>query len=96
MLLRQLGASEAAAFFGGAVVVFDNALTVQTRLISLDGLLLLAILGSLSFWLAALRSVGRKRWSLFAAVGALAGLAIGAKFTGLVALAMLGVLLFVV
>src|SRR3989344_485674 len=85
VLLLQLGARGAAAFFGGAAALLDNPLTVQTRIISLDGLLLLSIFGSLSLWLAAARvPLGRSRLPLLAAAGAAAGLAVGVKFTGLV------------
>jgi dolichyl-phosphate-mannose-protein mannosyltransferase len=95
ILLLQLGASRAAAFLAGAAVLFDNALTVQTRIISLDGLLLVAIFGSLALWFAASRRQGRGRWLLLAAAGAAAGLAVGVKFTGLAAPGVLAVLFFV-
>ena len=52
-LLRQLKAKPAAAFWGGMLVVLDNALTVQTRIIALDGLLLVATFGALAAYLAA-------------------------------------------
>ncbi|MBI4022126.1 MAG: phospholipid carrier-dependent glycosyltransferase [Candidatus Andersenbacteria bacterium] len=93
VLLRQLGVRPAGAFMGGLVMTLDNALTVQTRVISLDGLLLLAITGSLCAYLQAERSTGRARWRWFALAGALAGLSVGVKFTGLSAPALLAVLL---
>jgi dolichyl-phosphate-mannose-protein mannosyltransferase len=89
--LIQLGASPMAAFLGGLAVLLDNGMLVQTRLIALDGVLLLAIFGSLTCFLAALQCtdrVRRTRLSLFA--GLLAGLAAGSKFTGLAALALMG------
>ncbi len=89
--LIQLGASPMAAFLGGLALVLDNALLLQTRLITLDGLLLLAIFGSLSCFLAAFRChdrIRRARLSLYA--GLLAGLAPGIKLTGLAALALIG------
>jgi dolichyl-phosphate-mannose--protein O-mannosyl transferase len=95
ILLGQLGAREAAAFFGGMAILFDNALTVQTRIIALDGLLLLATFASLSLCLAALQRSGVHRSRLLAAAGALAGLAAGVKFTGLVAIGMILALLAV-
>jgi dolichyl-phosphate-mannose-protein mannosyltransferase len=91
IFLLQLGASRAAAFFGAAAVLLDNALTVQTRIISLDGLLLLSIFGSLSLWFMAERASSR-RLLLTAAAGGAAGLAVGVKFTGLVAPGMLAAL----
>jgi len=115
-LLRQVGVSPGLSFLGGLALVFDNGLTLQTRVIALDGLMIAAILGALAVWLAAARLAGearptgrgplaatrlvaakrakqagwRQRWWWLAA-GGLAGLAVGVKFTGLVALAVLGV-----
>ena len=87
----QLGASPMTAFLGGLAVVLDNALLIQTRLITLDGLLLLATFGSLSCFLAAFRCGDRIRRTKFAfCAGLLAGLAPGIKVTGLVALGMIG------
>ena len=96
-VLRQLGTSASAAWFGGMVVVLDNALTVQTRVIALDGVLLVATFGSLWAYLAAEKLLqrrgltGRVALGLLVA-GSLAGLAVGTKFTGLIALGLLGVL----
>jgi dolichyl-phosphate-mannose-protein mannosyltransferase len=92
--LIQLGASPMAAFIGGLALVLDNALLIQTRLITLDGLLLLAIFGSLSVFLAAFRcSDPIRRAKLSLCAGLLAGLAPGIKLTGLSALALIGVCL---
>jgi len=89
--LIQLGASPMAAFIGGLALVFDNALLIQTRLITLDGLLLVAIFGSLACFLAALRCEDRvRRAGLSLSAGLLAGLAPGIKLTGLAALALIG------
>ena len=99
MLLRQLGASWAAAFFGGLLIAFDNAFTVQNRIISLDGVLLVSIVGSLSAYLRVeelveLKKVGTWRWVMFSILtGGLAGLAVGAKFTGLAIGGLIGVLI---
>jgi dolichyl-phosphate-mannose-protein mannosyltransferase len=95
-LLLQLGASPMAAFLGGLAALLDNALLVQTRLITLDGFLLIAIFGSVACFLAAQGSADRMRrtrLSLFA--GLLAGLAPGIKFTGLAALGLIGVCILV-
>lgn len=93
-LLRQWGVSPPLAFLGGLAAVLDNALVVQTRIIALDGLLLLTTFGSLLAFLLAQKTSGPKAWWLYALAGALAGLAAGTKFTGLAALALLGVLQF--
>lgn len=97
IILLQLGASRPAAFFGGLVVLLDNALTIQTRIIALDGILLVATFGSLAAYLAAEQAIRRAGssvswlgWGLLA--GALAGVAVGTKFTGLLALGLLGLL----
>jgi dolichyl-phosphate-mannose-protein mannosyltransferase len=90
-LLLQLGASPAAAFLGGLAATLDNAILLQTRVIALDGILLLATFGSLSAVLAALAAASRARASAFALLaGGLAGLAAGTKFTGLAALPVVG------
>jgi dolichyl-phosphate-mannose--protein O-mannosyl transferase len=92
VLIRQLGGSEAAAFFGAALYTFDNALLVQTRFILLEGVLLLGIFGALSAFLAGLQTdhTGKRvAWLLLA--GAMAGLAVGTKFTGLTALGLIAV-----
>ncbi len=94
--LLQLGASPMAAFLGGLAAVLDNALLIQTRLITLDGLLLLSMFGAVTCFVAALASLDRMRrtrLSLFA--GLLAGLASGIKFTGLAALGLIGMCLAV-
>ncbi len=89
--LIQLGASPMAAFLSGLAATLDNALLIQTRLITLDGLLLLAIFGSLSCFLAALGCADRiRRTRLSLCAGLLAGLAPGIKFTGLSALGLIG------
>lgn len=91
LFLRLLGGSVPIAFLGGFLLVFDNALLVETHLMLFDGVLVAAILGSLVCLLQSEheRSGGRARlWRL--ASGALAGLAAGTKFTGLVAPALLG------
>ncbi len=94
--LIQLGASPMAAFLGGLAAALDNALLVQTRLITLDGLLLLATFGSLGCFLAALGCENRiRRTWLSLCAGLLAGLAPGIKITGLSALALIGICLAV-
>ncbi len=92
LLLRRLGGSVPAAFLGGLLLVFDNALLLATHVMVFDGLLVAAILGALVCVLGAeaARTPGRARaWRLSG--GALAGLAVGTKFTGLVAPGLIGV-----
>lgn len=87
-VLLQLGVSKKIAFLAGLFLVFDNALIVQSRVISLDMLLLVVTFGSLWAYLK-----GGRAWFMLS--GALAGLAFGTKFTGLLALGLIGVLMLV-
>jgi dolichyl-phosphate-mannose-protein mannosyltransferase len=94
--MRQLGASTWAAFLAGLAAALDNALLVQTRVVALDGILLAAIFGALVCHLASERARSRARRTAFAlAAGGLAGLAAGTKFTGLAAIALIGLLVAV-
>ncbi len=95
-VLRLLGASPAGAFFGGLLLVFDNALTAHTRLIALDGIMLAAMFGALASYLAAdkSRSDGRRRL-LNLACGGLLGLAVGSKLIGLAMFGLIGLSLLV-
>ena len=95
VLLLQLGASTPAALLGGLLVLLDNALVVQARLVSPDTLLIAATFGSLALILAAERAAGRRAWLLYGLAGAVAGLAVGSKHTGMVALALPGLILLV-
>ena len=91
LVLRQLGASRAAAFFGGLLLVFDNALTTHTRIIALDGILLAATFGALGLYLAAERAqTARQRAILSFLSGCAVGLAVGTKFTGLAIVGLIG------
>jgi dolichyl-phosphate-mannose-protein mannosyltransferase len=93
MLLRQLGASLSAAFLGGVMMVFDNAFTVQSRVIGLDSLLIFFILSSLSALLAAGTCQGKPRIGFMLLAGMLTGLSVGTKFTGLAAAGLAGVIM---
>ncbi|MDZ4225471.1 MAG: phospholipid carrier-dependent glycosyltransferase [Candidatus Andersenbacteria bacterium] len=95
-LARQLGARPWAAAASAGLVLLDNALTVQARLISLDSILLLAIFSSLLLFLKSDEKwYGWKRWVGFGLAGGWAGLAVGVKFTGLAILGLLGVIIAV-
>jgi len=73
LLILELGMSRMAAFTGALLVVFDNALLAQSRLILLDPFLLLFGFSSLFFYF-------KKKYLPMAI---LAGLAISIKWTGL-------------
>ena len=90
LFLRELKASPPIAFLGGLLVVLDNAFLAETRMIVFDGVLVAATMGALVCFLAAQRHRGG--WRLVAA-GALAGLAIGTKTTGLATFGLIGMCL---
>jgi dolichyl-phosphate-mannose--protein O-mannosyl transferase len=90
--LRNLGAAFPTALLGGLLLTFDNALLLETHVLLFDGILVAATLGSLVCLLAAERAPTRGRaLTLQIAAGALAGLAAGTKFTGLVAAALIAI-----
>lgn len=95
LLLRTLGVGRTLASLGGSLVILDNAVTIQTRVIALDGVLLVATFGSIAMFLAAKQRSGLIRLACFVGAGALAGLAAGTKFTGLSALAVVGIMVVV-
>ena len=102
-ILRVLNVSPLFSLLGGLLAAFDNALTVQSRVIGLDTILLLATFVSLWLFLVWLlryhirRLPGKrvyKTWLLVGS-GAAAGLAAGTKFTGLAILGIIGCILFI-
>ena len=91
LLLLELGASFPAALLGGILLLLDNALLLETKIIVWDGVLVASTLAALVCFFAALRH-GGVGWRLIAA-GALAGLAVGCKTTGLAVPALMGICL---
>lgn len=96
ILLRQMGVSWGASLVGGFAIALDNALILESRLIVTDSILLVATFGSLACAFAA----GNTRkasvaWLLMASAGILCGIAVGTKFTGLLALGLVGVIALV-
>lgn len=92
LLLRELTASRKVATFGAALVLLDNAILVESRLILIDSMLLLFGIAALTCYLAASRRTGRAHWILLAASGVLAGMAVSTKLTGLTAIGLIGLL----
>ena len=92
LLLLELGGSFAIALLGGLLLALDNALLLETRIIVWDGLLVASTIGALVCFFAAERHSTGTGWRL-AAAGALAGLAVGCKLTGLAAPALMAVCL---
>jgi dolichyl-phosphate-mannose--protein O-mannosyl transferase len=90
LFLRYLDASPPAALLGALALVFDNAILLETRLILFDGILVASILASLVCLLAADRATSKRSGRVLSVgCGAFAGLAVGTKFTGLVAPALI-------
>ena len=87
LLLRELGATPVTSLVGGVLVALDNALITETRIIVFDGVLVAATLGAVVCFLIAQRHRRRTAWLI--AAGALGGLAIGAKWTGLAGLGLM-------
>ncbi len=89
-ILRRLGASRAFAFLGAAALLLDNALLVESRFILTDSMLLLFGLSSLYAYLAARQQTGSWRWVWLSLAALMAGAAVSTKWTGLTALALIG------
>lgn len=95
LFLRELTASRRVATFGAALLLLDNAILVESRLILTDSMLLLFGIGALTLYLAAQRRTGRAHWIMLTASAVLAGMAASTKWTGLTILAVIGVVWFV-
>lgn len=94
LFLTQLGASAWAAFLGGWAALFDNALLVQTRVLALEGPLIVSILAALILALAATRQRHPARQALLSlGAGICVGFAVGTKFTGLSSALLVAVIL---
>lgn len=96
VLLRQAGVSYAVTILGGFAVALENALIVEARFILTDSILLAALFGCIAFAIAALQTKHTAySWYFACIAGILAGVAVGTKFTGALAIA-LGVCMFLV
>ena len=93
LLLRRLGMSRQLAAFGGALLLLDNALLVESRTILPDSMLVLAGLAAVTVFLGARGRTGRARWWRLAVAACLAGIAVSFKWTGLNALGIMLVVL---
>jgi len=91
-ILRRLGATRPFAFLGAAALLLDNALLVESRFILMDSMLLLFGLSAFYFYLVGREQRGNWRWLAVAAAAILAGAAMSTKWTGLTALALVGLL----
>jgi dolichyl-phosphate-mannose-protein mannosyltransferase len=93
-LLRELTVSRKVATFGAALLLLDNAILVESRLILIDSMLLLFGIGALTCYLASRRHTGRAHWTLLTSSAVLAGMAASTKLTGLSALGVIGLVWF--
>ncbi|MGH3773165.1 MAG: phospholipid carrier-dependent glycosyltransferase [Pseudonocardiaceae bacterium] len=93
-LLRELTASRKVATFGAVLLLLDNAILVESRLILLDSMLLLFGIGALTCYLASRRRTGAAHWILFTSSAVLAGMAVSTKLSGLSALGVIGLVWF--
>jgi dolichyl-phosphate-mannose--protein O-mannosyl transferase len=90
LILRRLGVGRIFAFLGAFMVLADGALLVESRFILTDSLLLVCGLGAFYAFLETRHRQGwPRRWWLLAAACA-AGAAGSIKWTGLTALAIIG------
>src|SRR5688572_20306999 len=90
--LRGVGGSVPIAWMGGFLLALDNAFILETRTMLFDGILVASSLGALVCLLRIERSTTVVRsWAWTLASGALAGLAVGTKFTGLAIPALIGI-----
>jgi dolichyl-phosphate-mannose--protein O-mannosyl transferase len=82
--LRGVGGSIPIAWLGGFLLAVDNALILETRTMLFDGVLVASSLAAFVCLSAIDRAASRGRaWIWTLACGALSGLAVGTKFTGL-------------
>lgn len=95
LLIRELTGSRRVATFGAVLVLLDNAILVESRLILLDSMLLLFGVGALTLYLASRRHTGGVHWILLASSALLAGMAVSTKLTGLAVLGVIGLVWFV-
>jgi dolichyl-phosphate-mannose--protein O-mannosyl transferase len=90
-LMRELRASPPIAFLGGLLAALDNGLVSESRFLLIDSVLIASTFAAVACFLTAQRLGGR--WYWLVATGALAGLAVGTKITGLSAPGLIGLAL---
>lgn len=88
VILRQLHLNRYIASFGAMLILFDNALLVESRFVLMDSLLLLAGFGAFSAYLVMRRTSNVTRWVWLGVVAILLGIVVSTKWSGL---AMVGV-----
>lgn len=90
VILLQFRLDRRIAAFGAALVLFDNALMVESRFVLMDSLLLLFGFGALSAYLALRRSKDNRRWIWVMIVAFFLGALVTTKWSGLAIVGTIG------
>lgn len=90
--LRELGTGRKVATLGASLLLLDNALTLESRLILLDSMLLCFGMAACTVFLAARRSTGRRHWVLLVIAAVLGGMCISIKITGACVFGFIGII----
>jgi dolichyl-phosphate-mannose-protein mannosyltransferase len=90
LLLRELGSGRRTAAFGALLLLVDNAMLVESRLILPDIMLLFFGILVVYAYAVARGATGTARWVWIAGAAAAGGAAVSIKWTGLTALALIG------
>jgi dolichyl-phosphate-mannose-protein mannosyltransferase len=88
-LLRELGSGRRTATLGALLLIVDNALLVESRLILPDVLLLFFGLAAIAAYAKARTATGAPRWWWLSGAALAAGIAASIKWTGLSALGLM-------
>ncbi|KAJ3133821.1 hypothetical protein HK100_004034 [Physocladia obscura] len=93
--LKELGLSFSASFWGALILIFDNALITQSRLILLDSMLLLFGVTSIYAWIRFYKErqspFSLSWWLWLSLTGVSLALTLGVKMVGLFTIAVVGV-----
>ncbi len=90
VLLRQFSLGRRVATLGGLLVLLDNALLVESRLIVMDSVLLLVGIGAMSAYVALRGSAGLRRVAWVGVVAILIGILVSIKWSGLAIAGLIG------
>lgn len=90
LLLREVGSGRRTAAFGALLLLVDNAMLVESRLLLPDILLLFFGVFAVYAYAVARNASGSARWIWIAGAAAAGGIAVSIKWTGLTALALIG------
>ncbi|KAI8895247.1 Dolichyl-phosphate-mannose-protein mannosyltransferase-domain-containing protein [Globomyces pollinis-pini] len=95
LILKEMGVSLVACCFGCILLIFDTALTTQSRLILLDSMLMLFCTLAIYFWIKFYKQryspFSLKWWFWLAMTGVGLALVLGVKLVGLFTVATVGI-----